>query len=60
MFNVQLSMFNGLHHCCQEILIAQFLDVVEVLALPGHVVLLILNPLVDELLGNASSLVIIL
>ena len=53
-------MFNGLHHCCQEILIAQFLDVVEVLALPGHVVLLILNPLVDELLGNASSLVIIL
>ena len=44
------SSFWSLHHCCEEILVAQFFDVVQVLSLPSHVILLVVNPLLDELL----------
>ena len=43
-------MFNESHHGGEEIFVAQFLDVVQVLSLPGHMVLLAVNPLLDELL----------
>ena len=42
---------NGfLHHCCKEVLVAQLVDVVQVLGFPGHVVLLAVYPFQDELL----------
>lgn len=39
-----------LHHCCKEVLVAQLVDVVQVLSFPDHVVLLAVDPLQDELL----------
>ncbi len=41
-----------LHHFDEEILVAQLVDVVEVLGFPNHVVLLALDPLVDKLLPD--------
>ena len=44
---------NGfLHHCCKKVLVAQLVDVVQVLGFPGHVVLLAVDPLQDEKVAN--------
>lgn len=41
-----------LHHCCQEILISQLLNIVKVLTLPGHVVLFAVYPFKNQFLGG--------
>lgn len=47
-----LLFFCFLHHGCKEVLVAQLLDVVQVLGLPGHVLLLAVYPLQDKFLGG--------
>ncbi len=44
-----------LHHCCQEILISQFLNIVKVLTLPGHVVLFAVYPFKNQFLGGIGG-----
>jgi len=39
-----------LHHGGEEVLVAELFDVVQILCLPGHVLYLTVNPLLDEFL----------
>ncbi len=47
-----LAKRSKLHHFDEEVLVTQFVNVVEVLLLPCHVLYLAVDPFLDEFLGG--------